>query len=169
LAAVGGIRAIEIYNYGCARENDKGHALAYWDDLLARGLSVLGVASDDAHWRDHDFAGGWVMARAADRSPRAVLHALRGGDFYSTSGPELSAIESDGRRLRVRTSSASSVYWIGPGRLGWSRHAAPGETLTEVEFQLKGSPDWVRVEVCDPSGRWAWSNPFPAGSGEVLS
>lgn len=162
LAAVEGVRAIEIYNYGCLRENDKGHALAYWDDLLGRGRSVLGVAADDAHWRDHDFGGGWVSVRTQDRSAAAIVHALRRGEFYSTSGPQISGIEIEGRRLQVRTSPAASVYWIGPGRLGWSRHAAQGETLRQVEFQLKGNPSWLRVEVCDANGRWAWSNPFPA-------
>ncbi|MGH2605510.1 MAG: PHP domain-containing protein [Anaerolineales bacterium] len=160
LATVEGVRAIEIYNHSCARENDKGHALAYWDDLLGRGRSILGVATDDAHWREPDFGGGWVMVRAADRSAQAVLDALRVGGFYSTGGPEISDIVSDGRRLRVRTTPAASIYWVGPGRLGWSRHAVADESLTEVEFQLKGNPDWVRVEVCDGHGRWAWSNSF---------
>lgn len=168
LAAVEGLRAIEIYNHGCARENDKGNALAYWDDLLGRGLPVLGVAADDAHWRDHDFGGGWVMVRAAERSAAALLQALRAGAFYSSGGPEITAIQSDGRRLRVRTTPATSIYWIGPGRLGWSRHAAD-EPLTEVDFPLKGKPDWVRVEVCDGHGRWAWSNPFPSAAHQTLA
>lgn len=162
LAAVEGLRAIEIYNHGCARENDKGHALAYWDDLLARqGPAVWGVAADDAHWRDSDFGGGWVMACADTRSISAILESLRAGRFYSTCGPAIEAIELDSGRLLVRTSGAASIYWIGPGRLGWSRHAPPGQTLTEAEFRLKGHPDWVRVEVRDGQDQWAWSNPFP--------
>jgi hypothetical protein len=161
LAALDGLRAVEIFNYGCARENDKGQALVYWDDVLGRGRTLLGVAADDSHWRDSDFGGGWVMVQAETRSAASVVEGLRRGHFYSTCGPQLLDIQLEGGRLLVRTSPATAIFWIGAGRLGWSRHAAPGEALAAAEFQLKGHPAWIRVEVCDAAGRWAWSNPFP--------
>jgi hypothetical protein len=161
LAALEGLRALEIFNYGCARENDKGHALAYWDDVLGRGQTLLGVAADDSHWRDSDFGGGWVMVQAEARSAASIVDGLRQGRFYSTCGPHLLDIQLDGNHLLVRTTPAVAVFWIGAGRLGWSRHARAGETLASAEFKLKGRPAWARVEVCDSAGRWAWSNPFP--------
>lgn len=160
LASLAGLRAVEIFNYGCARENDKGHALVYWDDLLGRGQTILGVAADDSHWRDSDFGGGWVMVQAETPSTASIVEGLRRGRFYSTCGPQLLDLQLEGDRLVVRTSPAAAIFWIGAGRLGWSRHAPPGVPLTEAEFQLKGRPAWIRVEICDAAGRWAWSNPF---------
>ena len=164
LAGLGEVPAVEIFNTSCARENNKGHALAYWDDLLGRGLRAWGLATDDSHWRDLDYEGGWVMAKTGALTASGILGALRAGHFYSTGGPRIEDLRVEAGRLWVRTSPAAAIYWIGAGRLGWSVHAAPGQSLTEAEFVLKGKPPWLRVEVCDGQGRWAWSNPLPVGA-----
>ena len=101
------------------------------------------------------------MARAETLTAAGILGALRAGHFYSTSGPRIEDVQLEAGRLWVRTSPAAAIYWIGAGRLGWSVHAPPGQSLTEAEFALTGRPRWLRVEVCDARGRWAWSNPLP--------
>ena len=160
LASLVGLRAIEVSNTGCARENHKGNAISYWDDLLGRGQRVWGLATDDSHWRDLDYGGGWLMVKAQALTTPNIIGALRGGQFYSTGGPAFEELRLEKDRLWVRTTPAAAIYWIGAGRLGWSAHASPGQTITEAEFELKGKPRWLRVEICDAHGRWAWSNPI---------
>lgn len=163
LAALHGLRALEIFNTGCQFENRKGEACAYWDDLLGRGRSVWGVAADDSHWRDPDYGGGWVMVKAGQPTAAALLEGLRRGDFYGTGHPVLESIRWEGDRLWVQCSPVESISWIGAGWHGWSRHAEADQLLREAEFRIQGDPSWIRVEVCDRQGRRAWSNPiFPA-------
>lgn len=62
---------------------------------------VFGVATDDAH-HYHEFAGNkanpgraWIMVRAPGLSTAAVHDALARGDFYATTGVELSDVQFD--------------------------------------------------------------------------
>ena len=158
LAERSGYVGIEVYNTGCDYENRTGYAEPYWDDLLRRGRPVWGFATDDSHWRYPDHGGGWIMAKAAEASPPALLQAIKDGQFYSTSGPVIESIAVDGQTLRVRCSPARAIYWS-EGPRGWSIHAEGEATLTEAEFQLKARR-YFRVQVVDTHGRWAWSNPL---------
>jgi hypothetical protein len=77
-----------------------------WDAALEEGVTLWGVASDDAH--DYSNAakakypagGGWVVVKAA-RDPKAILAALDAGHFYSSNGPVLERAEVDGDELVV--------------------------------------------------------------------
>jgi hypothetical protein len=160
LAGLGEVKALEVFNVASEREIHKGYASVYWDDLLGRGMPVLGVATDDSHWTGVDYGGGWVMVKATRLTAPTILHALRAGQFYSTSGPTIQDIRIDDNHLSVRTSPATAIYWVGAGSLGWNAHAEDGQTLVKADFELEGDPDWIRVEVCDARGRWAWSNPL---------
>ena len=67
------------------------------DQLHARPL--FGVATDDAH-NYHGPSGavsgrGWVMVRAERLSPEALIHAMRAGDFYASSGVVLRDVRYD--------------------------------------------------------------------------
>jgi hypothetical protein len=97
------------------------------------------------------------MLRAATRDAAGVLAALRAGQFYASSGPTIGSLERHGTRLRVRCSPATAVYWQGRAQYGWSVHADPGRTLTEVELELDHRAGYFRVEVVDAHGRVAWS------------
>lgn len=161
LAAVAGLGAMEAFNYGCEQENRKGDARVYWDDLLQRGMRVWGVATDDSHWWEPSYGGGgWVMVKCPELTASALMEALQNGLFYSTSGPVIEDLRMEQGRLRVHSSPAAAIYWIGPGHTGWSVHAQPGETVSAAEFDLHKGISWLRVEVNDWQGRRAWSNPL---------
>jgi hypothetical protein len=76
-------------------------------DLAAPPL--FGLATDDSH----DYHGppgdsrpgrGWVMVRAAYLTPEHVVRAIKRGDFYASTGVELSDVvyDADRRVLRVK-------------------------------------------------------------------
>src|SRR3954447_14110395 len=90
-----GLVGLEVYNAGCELEVGRGFAAVHWDDVLDHRRPFYGIAVDDSHVSGFDTSLGWVWARCRERSAEAVLEALRTGAFYSSSGPEVRALEVD--------------------------------------------------------------------------
>ena len=76
-----GCFGLEVYNGGCEVDDAKGFSTVHWDDLLAAGYRLWGLAVDDAHWRDgdHDAGLGGVRVKAAALTQPASLEALGNG------------------------------------------------------------------------------------------
>lgn len=153
-----GYDGIEVYNTGCDRENRTGLAEPYWDDLLRRRRPAWGFASDDSHWSTADFGGGWIQVKAPERSPEAILGAIKAGHFYSTCGPEIKEVTLHGPTLRVKCSPVQAIYWS-EGTRGGSVHANGAELRTNAEFEIEAR-NYLRIQVVDAEQRWAWSNPI---------
>jgi hypothetical protein len=160
-----GCAGLEIYNGGCEVDDAKGLSLVHWDDLLAAGRRLWGLAVDDAHWRDgdHDAGLGWVWVKAAELTESAILGALEQGLFYASTGPEIHHIGLEGDWLHVRCSPAVSIDFVGRGRLSRRIAAPPGEMLTETRCRLREGQGYVRVTCRDIRGCEAWSNPIFLG------
>jgi len=160
-----GYLGLEVFNTSVEHNLGKGNSAIYWDYLLARGESVLGFATDDAHWhfndhRPNDTAVSSVMVKAPALAVSAILDALRRGLFYSTTGPIIHDIALDGPRLTVKSSPVRSINFIARGGAG-ERFTALGDSpLAHAAYTLKGKERYVRVECADALGRAAWSNPF---------
>ena len=149
--------AVEVYNNGCALESGRGDGAALLDQLLNEGRDILAIATDDAHFRMDDACGGWVMVKAEENEPGALLAALKAGDFYSSQGPEIHAADIAGGALHVECSPAVSIAAVGRGSRSAHVH---GRQLTRAEIPLERfAGDWFRFAVADAAGRWAWSNP----------
>jgi hypothetical protein len=156
--AVEAAHAVEVYNHKSMLEVDRGDGLYLWDALLHAGRHVTAIASDDSHWHNADAFGGWVMVRAAENTPEALLAALKRGAFYASQGPEIHRVVRDGDALEVACSPAVSVILAGP--LTW-RSRVRGERLTQARLAIEPERGgWRRLIVRDAQGRRAWSNPF---------
>ena len=97
--------AVEIYNHSCALECERGDGAVLLDTLLNEGRQLTAVATDDAHFRVDDACGGWVMVKAEENEPAALLAALKAGHFYASQGPlihdaEVQAARSSSARPR---------------------------------------------------------------------
>ncbi|HFD40237.1 MAG TPA: phosphotransferase [Anaerolineae bacterium] len=162
LLDLSGCFGLEVFNGGCEVDDAKGFSAVHWDDLLAAGRRLWGVASDDAHWRrgDHDAGLGWVWVRAAALTAPAILEALEQGRFYASGGPEIRDFRLDGGRVYARCSPVTTVDFIGDGHRSRRLTAPPGETMTEAGIPLKKGQRYVRLACRDEAGRWAWSNPI---------
>ncbi|MFN4191304.1 MAG: CehA/McbA family metallohydrolase [Tabrizicola sp.] len=157
--AITAAHAVEIYNHGCATGCDRPDGAAIADLLLTEGRRLSLIATDDAHFSEPDHFGGWVMVKAEENEPEALLAALKRGDFYSSQGPELRDVVIEGDHVVVECSSAVSVVAMGHGT---GAKAVHGHSMTRAEVplaRLNGSP-WVRVAVIDAAGKRAWSNPI---------
>lgn len=160
--------SVEIYNHGCAVENDRGDGFYLLDQLLNEGQRLTSIATDDAHFRDHDHDafGGWVHVKADSLEPGTLLEALKAGQFYSSQGPQLYDIGLDGTELTIDCSPVNAVTVNG----GTSRTVSrTGRALTRVTLDLakldngwlKCPPSrWVRVVIRDEAGKCAWTNPI---------
>ena len=153
---------IEIFNASCADDNDSAESAYMLDMLLARGKRLTACATDDAHFvlNTHDRTSGWVMVKSETLDPDALLAALKAGDYYSSSGPEIHGLVVEpGERLRLRCSPADRSL---PHR--WTREirdasASRGSPRRSSICSAWTSP-YARVLVRDDAGRKAWTNPI---------
>ncbi|MBY0336768.1 MAG: hypothetical protein K2X11_09145 [Acetobacteraceae bacterium] len=150
--------AVEVHNHTSHVRTARGGGAYLADALLARGRRVNLIAVDDAHFRSRDWFGGWVMVRAAEATPEAILAALKAGYFYASQGPRIEAVLWGEDSVEVHCSPAASVIAAGHA---WRATQALGEGLTRVTLPLgvlRGG-NHARIVVTDAEGRRAWSNP----------
>lgn len=136
-----------------------------WDAILSAGLLLYGIAVDDAHhFKDMGnpkLAGpgrGWVMVRASELTPRAILEAMERGDFYASTGVELTDYRVSATSMTVtvkkETSAKYRIQFIGRG--GDLLHEALDSPAT---YDFKGTEGYVRARVLESNGRLAWCQP----------
>lgn len=150
--------AVEIYNTGCHIECDRPDGTALLDALLSEGHRLTGYAADDAHFKNDDGLGGWMMVKAADGEPETLLAAMKAGLFYSSRGPRIEDIAIEDDTLHVAASPAAGIAVVGRGSRAEHRG---GDGITHAALPLERfDGDWCRVVVRDEAGRQAWSNPI---------
>lgn len=150
--------AVEIYNHGCGHCLARGDGASIADLLLSEGRDVTLIATDDSHFTEPDQFGGWVMVRAPENTPEALLGALKAGRFYSSQGPRLHHVELTPDGVAVECSPAARVIVQGAGTAAMAVHGQ-GLTRAIVPLDRFAASGWLRVTVMDEAGRCAWSNP----------
>lgn len=150
--------AFEIWNSGCAIENDMDTDNgAYWDDLLGIGVKIFAVATDDGHAM-YQHCKGWVMVNA-ENNVKDILSALQKGAFYSSCGPVIKDFYVEDGVAHIETSACEKIIFQcdkKPSR----KFIAEDELLTGAKLDLKDDYDYIRVTVIDKEGRRAWTNPI---------
>lgn len=149
--------AMEIWNSGCAIEDDLDTDAAYWDELLGQGQKIYGVATDDGH-QEYHHCKGWVMVRA-ENSISAILQALKDGAFYSSCGPEIYNFYVEDDVAVVECSEVKKIRFQADKHPTRIIRAVDG-TITRAEYDLKGEYEYVRATVIDENGKYAWTNPI---------
>jgi hypothetical protein len=159
----------EIYNGHPMVNNVGGGGVpgteAAWDAILTSGTLLYGIAVDDAHNftepGNPNVAGpgrGWVVVRASALQPRAILEAMEHGDFYASTGVELTDVQATRSSLTVTVKKDSwakyRIQFVGSsGRL---LHEALDSPAT---YSFKGGEGYVRARVLESNGRVAWVQP----------
>ena len=169
-----GVWGIECYNTGCVRSGYPDTVQPF-DDLLRLGEKVFPLATDDAHGpkdKMWDYFGGWVMIKAEKLEYSAIMTALENGDFYATTGPDITELYIEDGILTVKTSPAASVFVSSERRTSKRIYAKDGEPLTEATFDLRSfiadsaqkrasdPPAYFRVTVTDEKGNEAYTKAF---------
>jgi len=151
--------AVETYNHGCAMGADRPDGFHTLDLLLTEGRRLTLCATDDAHFNEPDHFGGWVMVRAVENDPEALVAALKAGAFYSSQGPELRNIVLTEDHITVESSAVVSAIVQASGNLVRAAHGL-SMTRTTLDLRAFAGQAWIRVTVIDAAGKRAWSNPI---------
>jgi len=163
-----GDRFFEVYNGHplVHNEGDAEHASTerMWDIVNThriaerRDLPLLGLAVDDSHHyskfspTNSNSGRGWVMVRAPQLKADSIIAALEAGDFYASSGVELSDVVWKRNRLRVH---------IAP---------EPGVTYTTQFVGTRRPVDWNSRPVTGTNGhQLAVTRLYSGALGSVLS
>ncbi len=151
--------AMEVWNSGCAVENDMDTDNGpCWDELLGMGQRIFGVATDDGHAM-YQHCKGWVMVNAQN-NVKAILEALKNGAFYSSCGPVIKDFYVDDDNIvHIETSECEKIIFQcdkHPSR----KFTAEDKPLVSAQADLKNSYEYIRATVVDKEGRKAWTNPI---------
>ncbi len=169
LVAGRGAHLIEIHNGHFMVNNAGGggqpSAEALWDSMLGAGIRIFAVASDDMHQLKQPWSKaaarpgqGWVVVRAPRLSAESILASLAAGDFYASTGVELSDVWATAQRLTVTIKEQSyakyTIQFIGQG----------GRVLKEAiaspaSYDIAGNEGYVRARILDSNGQTAWTQP----------
>lgn len=159
-----GVKLMEVANAQFPKWNagDATHPSteALWDGALMKGLTLWGVASDDAHdygdkrgkW---PAGGGWIAVRAK-REPQAIFDAIMAGHFYASTGIVLEHAEVVHGELVVSVApSESGSYVIEMIENGSIVDSARGRELRRAV----PATGYVRAVVTRDDGKKAWTQP----------
>lgn len=162
--------AMEIWNSGCAIEDDIDKDAEYWDELLQQGIKIYGAATDDGH-KKHHHCKGWVNVNA-ENDVNSILNALKDGKFYSSCGPEIYDFYIEDGIIKIDCSPAEKIKLItNCCPLPVRRASSPEETIkvddngmvVHGEYDMsrfKRINKYIRAVVVDKEGKYAWTNPI---------
>lgn len=174
LKQVRNTKLFEIFNGHPMVNNLGGGGIAgleeAWDAILTSGLTLYGIAVDDAHHfkrpgdRTASLPGqGWVVVRAERLEARALLAAMERGDFYASTGVELSDYQVDARAMTVTVKPNSwskyRIQFVGNGGKVLQESLASPATYT-----IRGDEGYVRARVVESNGQMAWTQPVRVGA-----
>ena len=152
---------VEVFNTTTEIMRGLGDSSSHLDQALHRGIHWRVFAVDDLHKLARDFAGGWIMVKAADLTRASIMNAIRKGRSYASTGPEIRSLKIKRGVAHITCSPVREIVWLPRGPRG-ERIASKGKPLTTAEFSAKrfrNPGDYLRVEITDAKGRKAWSNP----------
>lgn len=133
-------------------------------------MVIYGLATDDTHDYEGEYRAeraypgkGWVMVRAKELTPEAILTALQNGDFYATGGMgvylEDITITDKEYGLPIKASGDLSFTTRFIGKNGVILKEDTGLTPT---YAFTGKEFYVRAKVICSSGDFAITQPvFP--------
>jgi hypothetical protein len=173
IAQVPDLRFIEAHTaLNCAEAyGDADHASAerIWDVVLSLRLAsgagvVYGIATDDSHYysdipiaehvanRAMHPGRAWVMVRSPRLTPESIISAMLRGDFYSSNGVTLRALDVEEREVHIAVEPVKGIRYI-----------------TRFIGSKRGA-DMTSTPVFDPAGNPIHTTrQYSAGVGRVLS
>lgn len=126
------------------------------DIMASRGCVWKLCASDDTHfYKESDTCRSFVYVNAPSCSKDDIMNSLKQGNYYASQGPRLS-IEAHDDVLYVETSPADEIVFF-TNKAYTSDRCVVGKNITYAEYKIKPEDKFVRIEVKDSEGRYAWS------------
>ncbi|MCL6589450.1 MAG: hypothetical protein K6U80_05790 [Firmicutes bacterium] len=146
------LKLIEIYN----RHSSPAADIQLWHQLLhQRGFQnpVWAVAVDDSD-NGEPIDRGWIMVKTPDLTPASLITALKNGAFYATTGISADFRVIDGV-IHANSENGKEIRFLNHQNL----IIASFESKSS-QYVPQGGEVFIRVEISNPQGQTAWSQPF---------
>jgi len=178
-----GERFFEVFN-GHPYVNNYGDSIhdsteEMWDQVNIAYHSMnkpllLGIATDDSH-HYHKFGSkwsnagrGWVVVRSKSLNPTNIIEALEAGDFYASTGVELSELKFENNRLSLEIEAENNVYYeiqfIGVRKGSTKSEIFKSTTAINASFEIPKNVLFVRAKIISDKLK---ENPYSEGDMEV--
>jgi predicted metal-dependent phosphoesterase TrpH len=136
-----------------------------WDRVLSTGQRLYGIADDDTHHLTSEFnlrrdnpGRGWVMVRAPQLTPEAIVQALDRGDFYASTEVTLTEYAVNQKELTLKIQQEGDFKYT-TAFIGESGKILKSVDDNEARYQFTGDEVYVRAKVFSSDGGWAWTQP----------
>ncbi len=136
-----------------------------WDALLTRGRPLYGIAVDDAHNFQGEFAPeranpgrGWVVVRSPALATRPLVEALEAGQFYASTGVILQDVVVTASTLEVRIARRGDFKYT-TQFIGANGAILATDKSLSPKYALRGNERYVRAKVIESGGANAWVQP----------
>ena len=163
LLEVSGYIGVEVYNSHCDLATAKGYNYVHIDQLLNKGRIFSLTSVDDIH--RSDWIGlGWTMIKAKSLDKDSIMNAVKKGSYYASCGPVIKDCRIEDGTIKITTSEVAKIRFLFDS-LGGGREfrANQGELITQASWKFtdhRRPVKWLRAEVVDKNGRYAWTNPY---------
>lgn len=150
-----GFDGIEIVNGASDRSSDMDYTPYVYDQMARAGHRMMCVGGDDNHSPSHFFQA-WTMVKADSLTYDNLFGALKKGDCYASTGPEIYDLYVEDGKVTIHCSPANGVFMSTAGRrkaAKLSEHDQP--LITECTFALDPEDYFFRITVRDTSGHRA--------------
>jgi hypothetical protein len=168
MTEVSGYVGLEVFNAVCHLRWNKGSSAVHWDQLLNKGMLLPAVATDDVH-KTSEINRGWTMIKAPALDTARIMQAIGSGCYYGSCGPLIEDCRIAAGVIRIATSPVTQANFFFDGSAGGHIvQAEAGKTLTNAQWSFGGERrryKWIRVEVVDQAGNYAWTNPLAIARG----
>ena len=155
--------------------------MEFWDNLCDMGTVLPAIAVDDTH-RLYDACGGWSVICCEERTKECVMAALRSGSFYSSQGPEFTKLSFENGIFEAEFTPVTSATVISNqcrgACIGFPNYMAERNRreVTSMRFDIRSfigpgkakiTCRYLRCQIVDAAGRYAWTNPIPINPEEL--
>ena len=163
---------LEIANMSSGCNNEGSLAIPsmeqQWDILLSNGREVYATATDDMHHlngkpEEEDSPGrGWIMARVMSLDAKSILGALAKGEFYASTGVELTEVSFDGREMKVAVARKPDTTTLirFTGKWGEILREVVGESASHRVSTPVEPNAYIRCKVIQSDGTVAWTQAY---------
>ena len=162
ISALRNIDGLEIFNTVSDRGfSRRGDASLIIDLLASEGYLYPLLAADDSHYYEEsgnraDSCTAFIMVQCQSLEPSVLKDAIRCGNFYASTGPEIHLSVSNGIAA-VDCSEATEIVFLSNFVFSQGR-VITGEAITHGEYTIQQGETFLRAYVTDKYGKRAWSN-----------
>jgi len=136
--------------------NCRAYSGSVLDIMAAKGCVWNISAADDTHfYKESDTCRSFIYVNCEDGSGKEILKAIKQGKYYASQGPKIS-VELKGDTLYVKSSPVCEMVFFTDKAYVPDR-CITGENLCYGEYKIKDEESFVRVEVKNKEGKYAWS------------